>query len=630
MSLAYAVLAALWIALSDTVLSALVPDPVRLSWLQTFKGWFFVSVTSLLFYLVVRWQLSQLESARMAAQAAQSLSESLLDSLPSVFFLLNTEHRLLRWNQQLEAATGFSAAELAERSAVDLTPEAERPMALARLAEVMRVGTAQGEWPLLTREGRKLAHFFIARRIELDGEACILGLGTDVSELQRTQGELAFLSSHDSLTQLPNRLLVRDRCTLALSLAARENQHLAIMVLDLDHFKIINDTLGHRTGDLLLQAITDRLLHCLQESDTLSRQGGDEFLVVLTGVHDMDSIASTAQEILQGMEKAFQIGIHALSCSFSIGIAVFPEDGSDFDTLLLKADTAMYHAKQVGRNTYRFFTERMNADAHERLHIQNCLRHAIERQQLQLHYQPQVELSSGRVTGAEALLRWNCPELGQVAPDRFIPIAEESGLIIPIGEWVLREACQQAQAWRQAGRPPLVVAVNMSALQFRRSDPVALVSQVLAETRLPASCLELELTESLLVENVEEVLETLERLKALGGRLSIDDFGTGYSSLSYLKRFPIDKLKIDRAFVRDVAINADDAAIVNVIINLGHTLQLSVIAEGVEDTSQLDSLIQKGCDNVQGYLFGRPMPAHQFASSLGTDGMWEGAPSQTG
>jgi diguanylate cyclase (GGDEF)-like protein/PAS domain S-box-containing protein len=439
---------------------------------------------------------------------------------------------------------------------------------------------------------------------------------SDISEKKATEAKLEFLAHHDPLTHLPNRTLVKDRVVQALALAAREKLHVALMFLDLDHFKEVNDTLGHVFGDTLLQAIVSRLNDCVRDTDTISRQGGDEFLIALSGVHNTEAVTAVSEKILQQMDRPFELDGHTLSCSFSIGIATYPEDGADFDTLLLKADTAMYHAKDAGRNTYRFFTEKMNSNAHERFRMQNCLRQAIECGELQLHYQPQVDLASGRIIGAEALLRWHSAELGSISPARFIPIAEDSGLIIKIGEWVLREACRQTEAWRQAGLPPLSIAVNMSPLQFKRSDPVALVNRILAETGLPADCLELEITESLLIDDIDEVLEMLGQLTALGIKIAIDDFGTGYSSLSYLKRFPIDKLKIDQSFVRDIATDLDDAAIVRVIIELGRILKLKVIAEGVEDTQQLAFLTQQGCNHVQGYLFGRPMPADQFARQV--------------
>lgn len=991
-ALAYAVLAALWIFLSDSVLALVLRNPEQITHAQTLKGWFFVTMTSGLLFLLARWQISAIEAAHAETRtnaerlrstlasindlvfvldlqyrfvacyqpdaktllvppnefidkrvdavglpdetaqhfinaidalkscdqlvtvdypldlpigqrwfsahfsrllgnagevsgvtcvvrditpikdieavvmSAQALSDTLIDSLPGVFFLIDGNNRLLRWNAQVETLTGYNAEKLNGIDVASLIPGSAHGLAIERMSEFAQNGHLQTELPLLAHDGREVPHFFHACRVRINGQECGIGIGTDISDRLRVeeklraseqrfrtllenipnisvqgydeerrvvfwnaaseklygythaevigrsleeliipepmrdavvqlhaqwlddgtpipadelellhkdghtvpvysshvlvrniegeaqmycldvdlsdlrqaqnelrlaatvfessgeailitdtanrilsvneaftritgyakdeiigrdpvflssgrhdaafyqqmrqslkdsdhwQGEvwsrrkngevfpewlgvsavrdnarqithyvaifsdisekmaakaqLEFLAHHDPLTNLPNRVLVKDRVIQALAFSAREGMRVALMFLDLDHFKIVNDTLGHMVGDKLLQAVVLRLKDCVREADTISRQGGDEFLIALTGLHDTEAVNTVSEKIVQQMNMPFEIDGNTLTCSFSIGIALFPEDGADFDTLLLKADTAMYHAKDAGRNTFRFFTAQMNTDAHERFHVQNCLRQAIEQQELELYYQPQVDLASGRITGAEALLRWHSAELGTVSPSRFIPVAEDSGLIIPIGEWVLREACKQAQAWREQGLPPLTIAVNMSPLQFKRNDPVALVSQILADTRLPAWCLELEITESLLIHDMDEVLETLLRLNALGVGIAIDDFGTGYSSFSYLKRFPIDKLKIDQSFVRDIATDADDAAIVRVIIELGRILKLKTIAEGVETPQQLAFLSQQGCGHVQGYLLGRPMPAAEFTRHI--------------
>ena len=388
------------------------------------------------------------------------------------------------------------------------------------------------------------------------------------------------------------------------------------MFLDLDRFKTINDSLGHLTGDKLLQGVAGRLRQCVRETDTVSRQGGDEFIIVLTGVDSPDEAGRVAAKILDQLDAAFDVDGQQLRTSFSIGIALFPEDGHDPETLMKNADTAMYHAKESGRNTYRFFDERMNVNTLERLQLENGLRQAIGRQELRLAYQAQVDLASGRIIGLEALLRWASEPLGNVPPSRFIPLAEECGLIIPIGDWVLREACRQARQWQDAGLAPVPVGVNLSALQFRRSDIVAGVAAALDESGLDGRWLELELTESLLMESGPDVILTLGRLKALGVRLSIDDFGTGYSSLAYLKRFPVDRLKIDQSFVRDLAQNPDDAVIIRTIIQLGHNLRLEVIAEGTETLEQMDFLRREGCTAAQGYLFSRPVPADAIPALL--------------
>jgi diguanylate cyclase (GGDEF)-like protein len=440
----------------------------------------------------------------------------------------------------------------------------------------------------------------------------LLGIAEDITEQQAAQKKIEFIAYHDALTELPNRLLAKYHLEQAILAAERENSKVALLFIDLDKFKTINDSLGHVIGDGLLKGVAIRLRECLRDIDTLSRQGGDEFLIVLNNIRDTESITVLAEKILERMAEPFEIDHHELSISLSIGIAVYPDDGKDFDMLLKKSDTAMYQAKESGRNTYRFHTEQMNADAIEHLRMRNGLRRALEHGEFVLHYQPQISFATGAVIGAEALIRWNHPELGMVPPGRFISIAEDSGLIVPIGDWVLREACRQAVAWRKAGLPELIVAVNLSAVQFKRGDVEKSVIQALSESGLEPALLELELTESILIKDTEKVLATVRQLKSLGVKLSIDDFGTGYSSLSYLKRFDVDKLKIDQSFVRDMADDPNDAAIVRAIIQMAKSLNLTTIAEGVEDERQLALLRLQHCDEAQGYHFARPMPADEF------------------
>lgn len=427
--------------------------------------------------------------------------------------------------------------------------------------------------------------------------------------------QLEFLAHHDMLTGLPNRLLLRDRFEQAAMQADREQAGVAVLFLDLDNFKQVNDTLGHNYGDKLLVSVVERLHGCLRNADSISRQGGDEFVVLLPHVHDTESVGNIAHHIVEVFADPFEIESYSINASFSIGISLYPDDGREFDTLLKNADTALYQAKDSGRDTYRFFSEKMNVDAQEQLHLQGQLRNAVKNQEFLLHYQPQIDIGSGRIVGAEALVRWQHPELGLIPPGKFIPLAERSGLVIPMGEWVLNEACRQAQLWRESGAP-LVTAVNLSALQFKRGNLLDTVARALRHSGLPAELLELELTESILLQDVEVAIKTLHSLKDMGVKLSIDDFGTGYSSLSYLKRLAVNKLKIDQSFVRDLAEGTDSAAIVKAIIQLGHTLQLSVIAEGVEGETQLAFLRDNGCDEAQGYLFSRPVAVGEFVRLL--------------
>jgi diguanylate cyclase (GGDEF)-like protein len=441
----------------------------------------------------------------------------------------------------------------------------------------------------------------------------------DVTERRRAEQRIHALAFHDSLTELPNRVLFRDRMDQAAAHADRAKTKIAFLFLDLDNFKTINDSLGHAVGDVLLKMVAARLRRCVRDTDTISRQGGDEFLIMLTDLPEVEAATPVVQKLMEQFHVPFDVEGRELMTSVSVGIAVYPDDGKDFDALLRKTDTAMYRAKDAGRNAYRFFDPHMNVEAVEHLSMRNGLRFAAERGELVLHYQPQVDLNSGEIVGAEALIRWNHPQLGMVMPARFIPVAEESGLIVPVGEWVLREACRQAAAWRKAGRTGMVVAVNMSAVQFTRGGLDRIVIGALDETGIDPSMLELELTESILIRDTETTLATVKRLKSLGVRLSIDDFGTGYSSLSYLKRFQVDRLKIDQSFIRELAVDPEDAAIVRSIIQMARSLGLRTIAEGVEHESLLHYLRTYHCDEAQGYHFGRPMPAEDFADYLFRD-----------
>jgi diguanylate cyclase (GGDEF)-like protein len=412
---------------------------------------------------------------------------------------------------------------------------------------------------------------------------------------------------------LPNRLLLLDRFHQAVARAEREGGQVALLFLDLDSFKTINDSLGHAVGDAMLIGVAERLAQCVRGGDTISRQGGDEFMIVLSGLLGRDAITPVLRMIRERLQTVFDLDGHKLTTSASIGVSIYPVDGKDFETLLKKADTAMYRAKEGGNEHYRFFDEQMNTEAVEHLRMKNGMRQAIERDEFSLFYQPQIELLTGAVVGVEALIRWNDPERGMISPAKFIPVTESSELIVPIGEWVIQEACRQAVVWRKAGLPPLVMAVNLSAVQFRRGDVEKTVMHALKTSGLEPRYLELELTESVLIHDTELVLSTVQRLKRLGVTLSIDDFGTGYSSLSYLKRFEVDKLKIDQSFIRDLATNADDVAIVCAIIQMAKSLNLKTIAEGVETEDLVTPLQMFGCDEAQGYHFAAPMTAPEFA-----------------
>ncbi|HEX7127277.1 MAG TPA: EAL domain-containing protein [Thermodesulfobacteriota bacterium] len=432
---------------------------------------------------------------------------------------------------------------------------------------------------------------------------------------ERKQAQLYYLAHHDGLTGLPNRQLFIERLGQAIARAEGTEHIVALLFVDLDRFKMVNDTLGHPAGDALLRSVADRVRGVVRKEDTVARVGGDEFNVVLTGLEQPAHAAAVAQRIVDELSRVHVIDGHELYVTCSIGISIYPTDGADVDTLIKTADAALYHAKDQ-RNNCVFFTAAMAAGPRVRPGFDVALRKALERDEFLLHYQPRVDLRTGKVNGMEALIRWKHPEMGLVPPMEFIPLAEETGLIVAIGEWVLRTACAQARAWQAAGLPALRVAVNLSARQVHRKNFVGMVAQVLEETGLDPSCLELELTESMIMQNTDSVRFSLLALSEVGVKLSVDDFGTGYSSLSYLKRFPIHTLKIDKSFVRDVTVDGDDAAIVTAIIAMAHRLRLRVVAEGVENDGQLEFLRRYNCDEMQGYLFSRPVAAPEFGELL--------------
>ena len=438
----------------------------------------------------------------------------------------------------------------------------------------------------------------------------------DVSTARALAEEILHASQHDSLTGLPNRLLLNDRLGQAIALAKRHKGHIAVLFLDLDGFKHVNDSLGHLIGDKLLQSVAERLQQHVRTPDSVSRQGGDEFVLLLQEVEKQEDAAITVRRVLKAISEPHLIDQHELSITTSVGISMYPDDGLDAETLLKNADTAMYQAKQSGRQCFRFFKPAMNVRAVERQSIEEDLRHALERKEFTLHYQPKIHVATGIITGIEALLRWTHPTRGNVPPLSFIRIAEDSGLILPIGAWVLREACTQARTWIDQGLPPATMAVNVSAVQFRDEHFLESIFATLSETGLDPACLELELTESVLMEQPELAASTLKALRDNGVVVSVDDFGTGYSSLSYLKKLPLDILKIDQSFVRQLSENPDDAAIAVAIISMGQSLNLRIIAEGVETAEDLEFLKAHGCDEAQGYYFSRPVPADQFAHLL--------------
>ncbi|MBI5522213.1 MAG: EAL domain-containing protein [Desulfarculus sp.] len=443
-----------------------------------------------------------------------------------------------------------------------------------------------------------------------------VGVFHDITEIKRSEEQISFQAYHDALTGLPNRLLFNDRLGMALAHAQRQNEGLAVLFLDLDNFKNINDSLGHAMGDQLLQAVARRLVRWVRDEDTVARLGGDEFIMLLPGANTPDYAVQVASRVLETMAEPLRVRGQEFYLTASIGITLYPHDGADAETLVAGADTAMYRAKADGRNNYKLFTPAMNQQVVRRMDLERSLRRALRQGEFVMHYQPKVELASGEVVGVEALIRWQRPGVGLVQPAEFIPVAEETGLIVPIGEWVLFTACRCAQNWRQQGFSHLRVAVNISPRQFRQRNLVQMVGRALAESGLPPQCLELEVTESVVMHSVEEAIATLSQLHGLGVQLFMDDFGRGYSSLYHLKRFPMHALKIDRSFVSDIATNPGDASIVDTIISMSRSLNLKVVAEGVETQEQLNFLKGLRCDQMQGFLFSKPLPAEELQALL--------------
>jgi diguanylate cyclase (GGDEF)-like protein/PAS domain S-box-containing protein len=584
----------------------------------------FLMVMSLLTWLVYRALKNQeqvfeaLRKANTTLDAEKHLTSTIVQSSPFAIYTRDKNGIITAWNTAAENLFGWNANEIIGKPLGSVPPDKVKETNELRAQVLSGETILQKEVERIKKDGSRfdlsttLAPLRGADGV-IDG---YLAIATDVTERKATEKRIEFLAYRDVLTGLPNRLLLQDRFDQAVTFAERNGNKVALLFLDLDNFKTINDSLGHAVGDALLKEVAVRLDECVRETDTISRQGGDEFLIVLPDLRGADAITPVLLKIRDQLQLPFEFDGNELTTTVSIGVAIYPDDGRDFVTLLKKADTAMYRAKDEGRNGYRFFDEQMNIEAVDHLQLKNGLRRALSKGEFVLHYQPQIDLTSGAVVGAEALIRWNHPEQGMVAPNRFIALAEDSGLIVPMGDWVVHEACRQAVAWRVAGMQPLVMGVNLSAVQFKRGDVEQTVLHALAQSGLDPHYLELELTESILIHNTDQVLATVKRLKALGVKLSIDDFGTGYSSLSYLKRFDVDKLKIDQTFIRDLATDADDEAIVFAIVQMARGLNLKTIAEGVETADILKRLKQFRCDEAQGYFFARPMPADAFAQFL--------------
>jgi len=556
-----------------------------------------------------------------ALRESETKFRTLAETVAAAAFIFQGS-RMCYVNSAAEAQTGYSREELLKMDFWEVIHPTYRTLVKKRGLARQRGEQvpAQYEVKLLTKNGEERWVDFMAATIEFEGKPAVLGTAFDITERKAAEETIKHLAYHDGLTGLPNRTLFEDRLTVTLAQARRKRRIAAVMFLDLDRFKVVNDTVGHAMGDSLLQSVAERLKGLVREGDTVARVGGDEFTVLLPEVGQVEDAVEVADRILETLRQPWRLNGHEFHITTSIGIAMCPGDGEDAESLLRNADTAMYRAKDRGRDNYKLYAPAMNSKIAERLALENSLRHALERGEFVVHYQPQVNIETGRIVGVEALVRWQHPERGLVSPAEFIPVAEETGLIVPLGAWVLRTACAQNRAWQDAGLPPMRMAVNLSARQFQRHDLLETVAAALAGTGLSPQYLQLEITEGVAMQDMDLTLAILRELREAGVQISIDDFGTGHSSLSYLKRFPIDVVKIDQSFVQDLTVDPNDAAIASTIIVMAHALNLKVIAEGVETAEQLAFLRERDCDEMQGFLFSRPAPAPELDQMLRRNG----------
>jgi len=576
-------------------------------------------------------RLTQLNSAletevteRRAAQNVLRKSETKLRlhalQAPLAFIEWDLNFRVVEWNPASERIFGWSREEALGRRASRLIAGTHTCESVASMWQRL-LKEKEGARITLenrTRDGRTITcEWYYTPLVDESGRVLsVIALAQDVTATRLAQEKLNYIAYHDELTGLPNRALYNDRLDKAIVEARRHGSFVGVMLLDVDNFKVVNDTMGHEVGDALLKDIAARLHACARESDTIARFGGDEFAIVLEDLPEPSKAFTVAQKILDAFIPPFLVNGAEVYLASSIGVTFYPSDGEDLEALLKNADSAMYHAKGQGRNNYQFYSADLTERAHARLGMETSLRRALERDEFRLHYQPKVELATGRVTGVEALLRWQDRERGTVAPNEFIPIAEESGLILPIGDWALRAACTEVKRWHDEGLAGLRLAVNLSSRQFRHKRLVSNIARIIDETGFDARCLEFEITESVLMDLDSRVSEVLASIKEMGISISIDDFGTGYSSLSYLKRFPIDTLKIDRSFVRDIPTDLDDVAIVRAIIAMARSLRMRTVAEGVEQEEQVRFLRAEGCGEMQGFFYSRPLPSEEIVRLL--------------
>ncbi len=546
-------------------------------------------------------------------------AKQVIDNMLESVLVTDIHHNIVAINSAFTKITGYLPQDVLGKNPSLLKSGQHKPSFYKKMwSTISKHGFWQGEIWNKKKNGELYTEWLTISSIrDAQGEIInYLGVFTDITKRKRAQEAMTHMAYYDALTNLPNRALFREQLNHALALASRHQELLGVLFLDLDRVKVINDTLGHDMGDRLLIGVAERLKRCLRSTDIVARLGGDEFMLLITGVKRLEEITALAEKILESIRPSFHFENQDLYTTGSIGISVYPYDGQDAATLLKNADTAMYRAKRRGRNNFQVFDPSMKAEVFQQLSLDNGLRRALEKNEFEVYYQPQINIATSNIVGMEALLRWRHPELGLITPSVFMQWAEDSGLIIPIGEMVLRMACQQNKLWIDQGFPWLKVGVNVSARQMRQSNIIETVERVLKETSLPPDCLDLELTESILMELNGSAMNIPHALKAMGVGFSIDDFGTGYSSLNYLKRLPVTTLKMDQSFVHDLTIDAGDAAIATAVIGLGHGLNMNVLAEGVETEGQLNFLRHLKCDQVQGFYFSEPLTANAFEDLL--------------